>query len=92
MKRSRKFISKPYTTACIAVMAATISIPLTPSISVVFQGSVKTMAEVVGSASSPGQSGALQEFRHSHPSEALAALTVYYEAAGESFAEEILDL
>ena len=90
MKRSRKFVSIPYTTACIAVIAATISIPLTPSISGVFPGSsVKTMAEVVGSTSSPGQSGALQNPRHYHPSEALAALTVYYEAAGESFAGKL---
>ncbi len=89
MKRSRKFISKPYTTACMAMMAAIISIPLTPSISGVFQGSVKKMAEVVGSASSLEQSGALQKLRHFHPSEALAALTVYYEAAGESFAGKL---
>ncbi len=66
MKRSRKFVTIPYTTACIAVMAATISIPLTPSISGVFQGSVKTTTEVVGRASSPEKSGALQELRHHH--------------------------
>ena len=89
MKRSRKFINKPYTIACIAMMAAIISIPLTPSISGVFQGSVKTMTEVGGSASSLEQSGALQTLRHFHTSAALAALTVYYEAAGESFAGKL---
>ena len=89
MKSSRKFVIIPYTKACIAVLVATISIPLIPSISGVFQGSVKPMAEGVGNASSPGQSGALQEPRHYHPSEALAALTVYYEAAGESFAGKL---
>jgi len=89
MKSSRKFVIIPYTKACIAVLVATISIPLIPSISGVFQGSVKPMAEGVGNASFPGQSGALQEPRHYHPSEALAALTVYYEAAGESFAGKL---
>ena len=89
MKRSRTCISKPYTTACMAMTAAIISIPLTPNISGVFHGSMKTMAEIVGSASSPEQSGALQKLRHAHTSDALAALTIHYEAAGESFAGKL---
>ncbi len=89
MKKSRKFISKPYTTACMAMMVAIISIPLNPSISGVFPGTVKTMVKIAGSASSTKQSSALQKLRHFHPSEALAALTVYFEAAGESFAGKL---
>ena len=89
MKRSRRCVSRPSINASIALIAALVSIPLIPAISGVPPGSVIPLAEVVGPAASPEPGGALGESRHDHHSDALAALTVYYEAAGESFAGKL---
>jgi len=90
MRKGRLSRIKSRATVGIAVIAAaTLSIPLMPVTSGTLLNSVLTTAEVGGRQSSINPFARYRGSQSCYSDEALAALTVYLEAGGESFAGKL---